>query len=69
MRTTPMPPEVVRGWIGIVVSGAPRETHIEGNELMMRFLSYPEIASVDPRVRALSFMSGTTNGRLASSRM
>lgn len=47
MRTTPMP-EVVRGWIGIVVSGAPRETHIEGNELMMRFLSYPEIASVDP---------------------
>jgi S1-C subfamily serine protease len=48
MRTTPMPPEVVRGWIGIVVSGAPRETHIEGNELMMRFLSYPEIASVDP---------------------
>jgi S1-C subfamily serine protease len=48
VRATPMLPEVVRGWIGIVVSGAPRETHIEGNELMMRFLSYPEIASVDP---------------------
>jgi S1-C subfamily serine protease len=41
-------PDVPRGWIGIVVSGAPRETHVEGNELMMRFLSYPEIASVDP---------------------
>jgi serine protease Do len=37
-----------RGWIGIVVSGAPREMHTERNELMMRFLSYPEIVSVDP---------------------
>jgi serine protease Do len=37
-----------RGWIGIVVSGAPREMRTEGSELMMRFLSYPEIVSVDP---------------------
>jgi len=38
-----------RGWIGIVVSGAPREMRTtEHNELMMRFLSYPEIVSVDP---------------------
>jgi membrane-associated protease RseP (regulator of RpoE activity) len=48
MIPTPMPPAVARGWIGIVVSGAPRETHMERDELMMRFLSYPEITSVDP---------------------
>jgi membrane-associated protease RseP (regulator of RpoE activity) len=44
----PLPQLPARGWIGIVVSGAPREMHSEGNELMMRFLSYPEIVSVDP---------------------
>jgi hypothetical protein len=44
----PASPAVARGWIGIVVSGAPRETHMEGNQQMMRFLSYPEIVSVDP---------------------
>jgi membrane-associated protease RseP (regulator of RpoE activity) len=44
----PLPQAPARGWIGIVVSGAPREMHSEGNELMMRFLSYPEIVSVDP---------------------
>jgi predicted metalloprotease with PDZ domain len=44
----PLPPAPARGWIGIVVSGAPREMHSEGNELMMRFLSSPEIVSVDP---------------------
>ena len=44
----PVPPAVARGWIGIVVSGAPREMHVEGSEQMMRFLSYPEIVSVDP---------------------
>jgi PDZ domain-containing protein len=49
MFPTPMPPEAMaRGWIGIVVSGAPREMHIEHNEMKMRFFSYPEIASVDP---------------------
>ena len=36
------------GWIGIVVSGAPTEIRVENNEMFMRFLSYPEIASVDP---------------------
>ena len=46
--STPTPPAMARGWIGIVVSGAPREMHTEGNDLMMRFLSYPEIVSVDP---------------------
>jgi len=36
------------GWIGIVVSGAPTEIRVENNEMFMRYLSYPEIASVDP---------------------
>lgn len=36
------------GWIGIVVSGSPTEIRVENNEMYMRFLSYPEIASVDP---------------------
>jgi membrane-associated protease RseP (regulator of RpoE activity) len=36
------------GWIGIVVSGAPSEIRLENNEMYMRYLSYPEIASVDP---------------------
>jgi hypothetical protein len=36
------------GWIGIVVSGAPTEVRIENNEMFMRYLTYPEIASVDP---------------------
>jgi serine protease Do len=44
----PLPRPAARGWIGIVVSGAPREMHTERSELMMRFLSYPEIVSVDP---------------------
>ncbi len=39
---------MARGWIGIVVSGAPREMTFERNEMKMRFLSYPEISSVDP---------------------
>lgn len=36
------------GWIGIVVSGAPTEVRIENNEMFLRYLTYPEIASVDP---------------------
>ena len=36
------------GWIGIIVSGAPSEIRVENNEMFMRYLSYPEIASVDP---------------------
>jgi hypothetical protein len=50
---TMFPPKIpqeamARGWIGIVVSGAPREVTFERNEMKMRFLSYPEISSVDP---------------------
>jgi hypothetical protein len=48
LKGTLPPLLAARGWIGIVVSGAPREIHTEGNQLMMRFLSYPEIVSVDP---------------------
>lgn len=38
----------VRGWIGIVVSGAPTQIRFENNEMFLRYLIYPEIASVDP---------------------
>ena len=43
------PESVVPGWIGIVVSGAPTQIRVENNEMFMRYLTYPEIASVDPR--------------------
>ena len=39
---------MVPGWIGIVVALAPTEIRVEGNELFMRYLLYPEITSVDP---------------------
>jgi serine protease Do len=39
---------MVRGWIGIVVSGAPTQIRVENNEMFLRYLIYPEIASVDP---------------------
>jgi membrane-associated protease RseP (regulator of RpoE activity) len=39
---------MVPGWIGIVVGLAPTEMRVEGNELFMRYLLYPEITSVDP---------------------
>ena len=42
------PSTLVPGWIGIVVSGAPSQIRVENNELFMRYLIYPEIASVDP---------------------
>lgn len=49
MLPGPIPPQAMaRGWMGMVVSGAPREMRVERNELKMRFLSYPEILSVDP---------------------
>jgi hypothetical protein len=41
-------PDLVPGWIGIVVGLAPTEIRVEGNELFMRYLLYPEITSVDP---------------------
>ena len=39
---------MVPGWIGIVVSGAPTQIRFENNEMFMRYLLYPQIASVDP---------------------
>jgi membrane-associated protease RseP (regulator of RpoE activity) len=39
---------MVPGWIGIIVSGAPTQVRVENNEMFMRYLMYPEIASVDP---------------------
>jgi hypothetical protein len=39
---------MVRGWIGIVVSGAPTQIRVENNEMFLRYLIYPEIASIDP---------------------
>ena len=39
---------LVPGWIGIVVIDAPTEMRIENNEMHLRYLLYPQIASVDP---------------------
>jgi membrane-associated protease RseP (regulator of RpoE activity) len=39
---------MVPGWIGIIVSGAPTQVRVENNEMYMRYLIYPQIASVDP---------------------
>ena len=38
-----------RGWLGIVVSGTAREPRIDNNgELIIRYLTHPEIVSVEP---------------------
>lgn len=37
-----------RGWLGIVVTGAAREPWIEGGELYVRYVTHPEIVSVEP---------------------
>ena len=37
-----------RGWLGIVVSGAAREPWVERGELFVRYLTHPEIVSVEP---------------------
>lgn len=38
-----------RGWLGIVVSGTAREPRIDSNgELIIRYLTHPEIVSVEP---------------------
>jgi serine protease Do len=39
---------MVPGWIGIIVSGAPTQVRVQNNEMFMRYLMYPQIASVDP---------------------
>ena len=37
-----------RGWLGIVVNGVAREPRVEGNELIVHYLNYPGIVSVEP---------------------
>ncbi len=37
-----------RGWLGIVVSGTAREPRIDDGELIIRYLTYPVIVSVEP---------------------
>jgi serine protease Do len=37
-----------RGWLGIVVSGTAREPRVENGELIVHYLTHPEIISVDP---------------------
>jgi serine protease Do len=39
---------MLRGWIGIVVSGTAREPRIDNGELIVRYLTHPEIVSVEP---------------------
>jgi serine protease Do len=41
-------PALARGWIGIVVSGAPTVLRVQRDETILRYLTYPEIVSVDP---------------------
>ncbi len=49
LRTvTPQPLVMPRGWIGIVAEGAGIEPRVEQGELVVRYLSYPRIVSVDP---------------------
>ena len=44
MQTVVMP----RGWIGIVAEGAGMEPRVENGEVVVRYLSYPRIVSIDP---------------------
>jgi serine protease Do len=37
-----------RGWVGFVISGTALEPRIENGELLIRYLSHPEIVSVEP---------------------
>lgn len=37
-----------RGWLGIVVNGVAREPRVERGELIVHYLTYPEIVSVEP---------------------
>jgi C-terminal processing protease CtpA/Prc len=37
-----------RGWLGIVVSGTALEPRVENGELLIRYLTHPEIVSVEP---------------------
>lgn len=55
LQTTPMGQMLLRtgrpmprGWLGIVVSGAAREPRFENGEMIVRYLTHPEIVSVEP---------------------
>jgi serine protease Do len=51
MRAMLIPPlhgAMPRGWLGIVVSGTALEPRIENGELLIRYLTHPEIISVEP---------------------
>lgn len=37
-----------RGWLGVFISGTARASRIENGELIIHYLTYPEILSVDP---------------------
>lgn len=37
-----------RGWLGIVVNGVAREPWVENGELLVRYVTHPEIVSVEP---------------------
>jgi serine protease Do len=54
-ETTPMAQMMMRsaqagprGWLGIVVSGVAREPRVENGEVSVRYLTHPEIVSVEP---------------------
>lgn len=55
MQTTPMAQMMVRtaramprGWVGIELLGAAREPRFENGEMIVRYLTHPEIVSVEP---------------------
>jgi serine protease Do len=37
-----------RGWMGVLISGTARESRIENGELIIHYLTYPVVLSVDP---------------------
>jgi C-terminal processing protease CtpA/Prc len=54
-ETTPMAQMMVRttramprGWVGIVLSGAAHDPRFENGEMIVRYLTHPEIVSVEP---------------------
>lgn len=48
MLRAPQAMVMPRGWIGIVAEGPGTEPRVENGELVVRYLSYPRIVSVDP---------------------
>jgi len=47
-RTLMQAPGGPRGWLGLVVNGVAREPRVVGNELIVHYLTYPAIISVEP---------------------